>query len=538
MTNPLVFRFGFALAISIAGFAVVYRRSRTRRLPSRPRSFSGAESPSVCKSAVIGLKELRLLNGVTTAFTKVVTSTSTITTSITTTRTTTSSFLFFEFDRKKSENQEDGAMQEEITKLRNQVWSLQENERGLELQLLEYYGMQEQEAAVRELENQIKINSVQAKLNSLKIESLLTDNQKLRAQLIDYSRAVNELEAAKGAIKLLDREEKATSLKRRIETKDDEEIARRVNRMEELEFEIAKLNCMNSRLSEENLDLTRKLELVQASASGEQKGIAVEEANKTRECNENLINEIEQMKTDRCADVEQLVYLKWVNACLRYELRNYQPPHGRMGAKDLSKNLSPRSEKMAKQLILEYGNGDADEKSLSCIEFDSEDSYSSPASTADLEESSSSSRHGNSKRKKFLSKLKRLVLSKHNNNYHKVVNADRAPISPSSSGRRVSFSVSSIDDMIGRDSCCSLSPSMTEEHSPANQSVDSQTYNEKDESFKGEAGTPSRFQRMAPGDDAATDQRNTPEKAEIKKLATALSESRDDFKFNRTSHWN
>ncbi|XP_042423151.1 protein CHUP1, chloroplastic-like [Zingiber officinale] len=192
MTNPLVFRFGFALAISIAGFAVVYRRSRTRRLPSRPRSFSGAESPSVCKSAVIGLKELRLLNGVTTAFTKVVTSTSTITTSITTTRTTSSSFLFFEFDRKKSENQEDGAMQEEITKLRNQVWSLQENERGLELQLLEYYGMQEQEAAVRELENQIKINSVQAKLNSLKIESLLADNQKLRAQLIDYSRARGE----------------------------------------------------------------------------------------------------------------------------------------------------------------------------------------------------------------------------------------------------------------------------------------------------------------------------------------------------------
>lgn len=264
-----------------------------------------------------------------------------------------------------------------------------------------------------------------------------------------------------------------------------------------------------------------------------------------RECNEKLINEIEQLKTDRCADVEQLVYLKWVNACLRYELRNYQPPHGRMGAKDLSKNLSPRSEKMAKQLILEYGNCDADEKSLSCIEFDSEDSFSSRASTADLEEPSSA-RHGNSKRKKFLSKLKKLVLSKQNNNYNKVLNADRAPTSPSGSGRRVSFSVSSIDDMNGRDSCSSLSPSMTEEHSPANQSVDVQTYgrhhretgeNEKDESYKGEAATLSRFQRMAPGDDAGREC-NTPEKAEIRKLATALSESRGDFKFSRTSHWN
>lgn len=271
--------------------------------------------------------------------------------------------------------------------------------------------------------------------------------------------------------------------------------------------------------------------------------IAVEEANKLRECNEKLKSEIEQLKTDRCADVEQLVYLKWVNACLRYELRNHQPPHGRMGARDLSKNLSPRSEKMAKQLILEYGNCDVDEKSLNCIEFHSEDSFSSPASTADLEEASSA-RHGNSKRKKFLSKLKKLVLSKQNNNYNKVLNADRAPTSPSSSGRRVSFSVSSMDEMIGRDSCSSLSPSMTEEHSPANKSVDIQTYgrhhretgeNEKDESYKGEAATPSRFQRMAPGEDAAREC-DTPEKVEIKKLATALSESRCDFKFNRTSH--
>lgn len=216
-------------------------------------------------------------------------------------------FLFLEFDGnfkeefstngkatvtyapKKSENKEDGAMQQEITKLRNLVWSLQEKERGLELQLLEYYGMQEQEAAVRELENQIKINSVQDKLNTLRIESLLADNQKIRDQLIDYSRTVNELEAAKGTIKLLNRKlkldsdqaEKVTSLNRRIvfslqseehqETRDDEEISRRVNKMEELEFEIANLNCMNSRLSEENWDLTRKMELVQASASGDQK---------------------------------------------------------------------------------------------------------------------------------------------------------------------------------------------------------------------------------------------------------------------------
>lgn len=65
---------------------------------------------------------------------------------------------------------------------------------------------------------------------------------------------------------------------------------------------------------------------------------------------------MEQLQADRCGDIEQLVYLRWINACLRYELRNYQPAPGKTTARDLSKTLSPVSEHIAKQLILEYAN--------------------------------------------------------------------------------------------------------------------------------------------------------------------------------------
>ena len=80
------------------------------------------------------------------------------------------------------------------------------------------------------------------------------------------------------------------------------------------------------------------------------------ESDRLRHENESLVKEIEQLQADRCSDVEELVYLRWINACLRHELRHYQPPPGKTAARDLSKSLSPTSEKKAKQLIVEYAN--------------------------------------------------------------------------------------------------------------------------------------------------------------------------------------
>lgn len=83
-----------------------------------------------------------------------------------------------------------------------------------------------------------------------------------------------------------------------------------------------------------------------------------EDGNRLRSENEELKKEIEQLQGDRCTDLEQLVYLRWINACLRYELRTYKPPPGKTVARDLSTMLSPDSEEKAKQLILEYAHSE------------------------------------------------------------------------------------------------------------------------------------------------------------------------------------
>lgn len=135
---------------------------------------------------------------------------------------------------------------------------------------------------------------------------------------------------------------------------------------------------------------------------------AREEINNLRHANEDLTKQVEGLQINRFSEVEELVYLRWVNACLRYELRNYQTPSGKISARDLSKSLSPKSQERAKRLMLEYagserGQGDTDLDSVSSMP-------SSPGSE-DFDNASidsSSSRYSSmSKKPSLIQKLKK-----------------------------------------------------------------------------------------------------------------------------------
>lgn len=141
-----------------------------------------------------------------------------------------------------------------------------------------------------------------------------------------------------------------------------------------------------------------------------------EEANRLRHAKEDLIKQVEGLQMNRFSEVEELVYLRWVNACLRYELRNYQKPSGKTSALDLSKSLSPKSQDRAKHLMLEYagserGQGDTDLESVSSPP-------SSPGSD-DFDNASidsSSSRFSSvSKKQSLLQKMKKWGRSKDDN---------------------------------------------------------------------------------------------------------------------------
>lgn len=158
-----------------------------------------------------------------------------------------------------------------------------------------------------------------------------------------------------------------------------------------------------------------------------------EERERLRLENEDLTKEIEQLRVDRSSDVEELVYLRWINACLRYELRNYQPPTGKTVARDLSKSLSHNSEEKAKQLILEYANTEGTGDKGSHIDFDTDPWSSSPASL--LTDSgeyddfsvdhSSATKTNTSGKHKLFNKLRRLIRGKDTHNENQSLSVDK-----------------------------------------------------------------------------------------------------------------
>ncbi|OAY71860.1 Protein CHUP1, chloroplastic [Ananas comosus] len=362
-------------------------------------------------------------------------------------------------------NSKDLEMEQEIMRLRNLVESLSQRQRELEMEMLENYGLKEREAATKELENRLKISSVEAKFLTLKVESLQDENQRLKNQILEFEGLKNKLESMKAKIKLLKKQLKLdgeeararmAELKNRIdvlaekENKDEEEkteLESKLARLTQLDEEAAKLRKMNSRLEEENLELARKLESFKIPEED-----ILEEAIRLREANENLSKEIERLRSNQCRDIEELVYLRWINACLRYELRNFQPPPGKISARDLNKIPSHRSEEKAKQLILEYSNS-------ACNIDTCSSSQESPCGFTTAKRSS-----GSEKPPKLYSKLKKLVCGTSRSSGRKIASAGQSPTMWSSSERAEASPTSfTVDDEFTRKSFDSLSSCLSPE---------------------------------------------------------------------------
>ncbi|KAE8659538.1 Detected protein of confused Function [Hibiscus syriacus] len=325
----------------------------------------------------------------------------------------------------------------EIKRLRNMVRMLRERERNLEAQLLEYYSLKEQEAVVMELENQLKKNNMEAKPFTLKIASLQSENQRLENQVADHSKVAVELQATKSRIEVLKKKlrkeaeqnrEQILNVQKRVAKLKEEELKAPVDnhdiqsnskRLKVLEGEAEELRKSNTRLQIENTELARKLESTQILENSVLEDPELEAINKTQERlrqeNEELKKQIEQLQEDRCSDAEELVHLQWVNACLRYELRNLAPSPGKTVARDLSKSLSPESEEKAKKLILKYAHTEGTwDRGMNSMDFDSDHLSCSQAfyDTDNGQVDGSAKKTPNSGKTRFLKKLGRLILGK------------------------------------------------------------------------------------------------------------------------------
>lgn len=325
----------------------------------------------------------------------------------------------------------------ELERLRKLVKELEEREVKLEGELLEYYGLKEQESDIYELQRQLKIKSVETDMLNITINSLQAERRKLQDEIAQGALARKELEVARNKIKELQRQiqldanqtkgqllllkQQVSGLQAKEEAavRKDAELDKKLKAVKDLEVEVVELKRKNKELQHEKRELIVKLDGAQARLTAlssmtesEKVASAREEINNLRHTNEDLLKQVEGLQMNRFSEVEELVYLRWVNACLRYELRNYQAPPGKTSARDLNKSLSPRSQEKAKQLMLEYAGSERGQG-----ETDVESNFSHPSSpgSEDFDNASidsSTSRVSLSKKTSLIQKLKKWGKSK------------------------------------------------------------------------------------------------------------------------------
>ncbi|CAI0458945.1 unnamed protein product [Linum tenue] len=291
----------------------------------------------------------------------------------------------------------------ELERLRKLVNELEEREVKLEGELLEYYGLKEQESDVVEMQRQLKIKTVEVDMLNITINSLQSEKKRLQDELAQGGgSARKELEAARKKIRELQRQIQLDSnqtkgqlllLKQQVlglQAKEEEavrkdvEAEKKMKVVKELEMEVVELKRKNRELQHEKRKLTVKLDAAEGKITAisnmtenELVANAREEVSNLRHANEDLLKQVEGLQMNRFSEVEELVYLRWVNACLRYELRNYQAPPGKVSARDLSKNLSPKSQERAKKLMLDYAGS---ERGGEGVDTDMESNFSHPSS--------------------------------------------------------------------------------------------------------------------------------------------------------------
>lgn len=176
-------------------------------------------------------------------------------------------------------DEEEKSAEQEVLNLKTLVHFLQERVACLEVQLLECYGLEDQRSTVRELENHLKSKDMEARLLSLKMNSVQAENEKLGVRASVYRGVNAQLESARAEMmhlegilmsELTQEKEEITALHHRIaalQGHDDDETVDK--RLKEWEDEAAELRKANLELAMENANLSKKLESTQILSSPE-----------------------------------------------------------------------------------------------------------------------------------------------------------------------------------------------------------------------------------------------------------------------------
>lgn len=236
-------------------------------------------------------------------------------------------------DCKDNTHDESDNLKEQMFALRNKIEELQELEREIEFKFFRFIDLKDQEYALLEVQNSLVMEKERSDFMEREVSSIEVENKKFDEVVIEYLKALEELESSRlenGLLKrrvqkLLKKTRESSRFIRKmhlkIEAREDEimrskaELKRKDNEIGGFEREVEEMRTMISQLRDEKNELFEKLETSEKEVAlkAEAERILIENYNR-------VANELESLKKDRAAELKELIYLRWCHACLRHEL--------------------------------------------------------------------------------------------------------------------------------------------------------------------------------------------------------------------------
>eukprot|EP00257_Ricinus_communis_P028426 XP_025015840.1 protein CHUP1, chloroplastic [Ricinus communis] len=308
----------------------------------------------------------------------------------------------------------------EIDPLWKVVKEFQQRKVTLERKLMELYSLKKQLSYITLLRTNLEEKMVEIDKLNVIINSFRAESNNLQKEIKECMLAERQLEMANNIINKLQRkidangrhvkshlmklQEEVCGFQSDQLSDNDSALEERKQAVKGVELEFIEMRRTNKELELEKRELAVKLAAAQARMTSlsnltESKIIAKieEESSAFKYANEDLSKQVERLQNNRFDVVEELVYQRWLNACLRFEIQNYP---------SLSSNhnihSSQRTQEKSEQLLID----DSISSRTSWTESEKNDSSSTTGS------SSSSQRSSISKKSSLIHNIKKWGRSK------------------------------------------------------------------------------------------------------------------------------
>ncbi|CAI5490195.1 unnamed protein product [Closterium sp. Naga37s-1] len=204
-----------------------------------------------------------------------------------------------------------------------------------------------------------EMDKIKKELNELRARE-----RELQKQLRIGSGSSSEITALKQVVASLKAREEEVNAKEALALAKHKEVEALRKVQEKVEVELVEARRMNNELQLQRRKMSVQLAEAQAhmdrliAPESQQLKKAQMEAMLLRQRVADLLRQVEGLQNSRFSEVEEVVYLRWVNACLRFELRhNKAMAGGKDSALSLNNNRSPRSQDRAKHLMQQFADG-------------------------------------------------------------------------------------------------------------------------------------------------------------------------------------